>query len=136
MLFQHSLATLISLFALTSAIPLSEYKAQYTASEIEALQARQDQEYNFWRVDFYTSGCDDEPASGFSGMNDQIFECTGGAEGGFHNAKMTDMAKNGRKVVLYSDLACRNEIGQVLRDGTCVAAASDSVIEGYAIVPF
>lgn len=38
---------------------------------------------------------------------------------------MDNMAATGHEVILYSDMACSNEIGQVTKDGSCYAAPSD-----------
>lgn len=76
------------------------------------------------QLNLYTSGCDDEETEHFSGHDDQTFPCAGGAHG-WHNVKMDNMAATGHKVILYADMACSDEIGQVTKDGSCYAAPSD-----------
>jgi hypothetical protein len=80
--------------------------------------------YSVRELALYTSGCDDEETETFSGHDDQTFPCAGG-DHGWHNVKMDNMAATGHKVILYSDPACSNEIGQVTKDGSCYVAPSD-----------
>ncbi|KAJ4293569.1 hypothetical protein N0V90_008852 [Kalmusia sp. IMI 367209] len=126
-----SILAIVAATTLTSALPATEILTDVPSNITEKRQ----EEWNNWTLELYTSGCDGDYDSMFSGHDDQQFPCTGGAEGGFHNVKMVNMAATGHKVLLYSDLACTNQVGEVKRDGTCYSAPTDTVIEGYAIVP-
>ncbi|KAF2443133.1 hypothetical protein P171DRAFT_363470 [Karstenula rhodostoma CBS 690.94] len=110
----------LSTIALLASTP---FASAIPAINHNAVPKRQE-EWNLWEVSLYKSGCDDEATESFSGHDDQTFPCAGGSVG-WHNVNMKNLEATGHKVVLYSDLGCLDEIGQVTKDGRCYSAPSD-----------